>query len=344
MRKILVAVFWLGVVFPAGIADAKEFGEALSEAFSSIPAGADAASIGNTDAANEVFSSNNPAIVPTLLKDEHKVGLSGTYGSVRFGRGPDVDLYLASAAVRLPLGVFALTYADANSGWSATDPFFGPEMKFVENPTIDLKYGLKVRDGLFFQGDQLNAGIGYVFGESRLKFRFSQFIEDFGVDVPVAIKSESRSHAGTVGVFYKPRKNVSVGAYYSHIWSSSKDTTDVAGGLFVEEVDSKIQSDQFRIGAGWRIVPLTYVTVDYRHLDMEGEKLDQVFAGIEQGFRENFPLFLYVGWADQGLTGGLGFYLENGGLNLGYMHRPFRDLEPFLGKSEVLMATAFWNF
>ena len=70
---------------------------------------------------------------------------------------------------------------------------------------------------------------------------------------------------------------------------------------------------------------------------------DQFFAGVEQGIYKD-SLYLYCGWAGDGPTTGIGMYFENGGLNVAYMHDTNDGLNKTLGKTKVVMVSAYLNF
>lgn len=355
MRKMLVLLAVIGCFLAVNHANAAEFGEALGVAVTNVPPGADVAGMGNAWVATPEFSSNNPAVM-TTGKDFHG-GVQGTYGRINFQNGPSINLYSGTVSGKLPIGVLQLSYSKANSGKhtesaSSADGEFGQFVSFFEDSLqfnrlegFNVQYGLKLKKNLLLEGDELYAGIGYEHSKSRLTME--SIVGTPATTFHTVLLSKSRGDSYEAGWLYRPTKKVSLGMYYSYTREKMTEAiADSMAGILLDGsgISKSISNThQYRLGAGYQILPLTFLTADYQHLDIDGFKKDQVFAGIEQGIIKDF-LYLYGGWADSGPTAGLGVYFTHGGLNLAYMHKAFSDLEPFLGKADVYMASAFVNF
>lgn len=328
MKKAVVVLIVFSIfVFASNSRAADDFGTAMEIATVNVPPGADVAGMGNVWTATPNFSSNNPAVLPTC--GDYKIGGSATYGRINFKNGPDVNLYSGSIAAKLPAGFLQVTYSDARSNTEATK--MDVDAKFNASPVINLQYGLSAAKNFLREGDELYLGISYSPYE-RSKLTFSNAGEDLFI-------SESKGYSIGGGFLYKPEKNWNIGGYYSYSRSKGEDTDLV----FSETSYSVSKAEQMRLGLGYQLFPATFLAADYQHLNLDGEKKDQYFAGIEQGIIKDI-LYLYGGWADSGPTAGLGIYFKNGGINLAYMHNPFNELKPYLGRAEVFMATAYINF
>lgn len=339
MKKvILLAVLVVLAMVPA--AYAKDFGSAFSAAVSNIPQGADVGGMGNAWVATPEFSSLNPAIIAILPKpEEFHATLMPTYGIIGFSKGPDIQLYSVSVTGKLPynLGVLQVAYSDGWSNFAQTaDP--ATSLKINSSPTIDVQYGLKVGKNLIFKGDELYAGVGYAHGESKISMRSEFFDPEFEETFTVNAFEKGYSDSVSVGMVYRPTKNINIGAFYSHSWD--KNTSSVAG--FANET-SRSETDSLRLGVGLQITETTFIAADYQHLSIDGVRFDQWFAGVEQGIIKDL-LYIYAGWAADGPTAGVGIYFKHGGLNISYSANQSRDLKPHLGKSEVIMLSAYLTF
>jgi opacity protein-like surface antigen len=326
MRKNLVLVAVIGCFFAVSV-QAADFGTALGVAIANVPLGADVAGMGNANTATPEFSSSNPAVI--AVSKDFKLGGSATYGRINFRNGPDVNIYSGTISAALPVGVIQATYSDASSGMKATEA--GTDMQFNSVPSLALQYGVKVAGNLLTAGDNLYLGVSYSpVSKSKLTFAME------GQDVLV---SKTKGYSVGGGFFYKPTKNWNLGGSYSYSRSKDKSEDLILG----ETLESTSRTDQYRLGVGYQILPLTFIAADWQHLKINGFKKNQFFAGVEQGIVKDF-LYFYGGWAADGPTAGLGVYFEHGGLNLAYMHKPFSDLEPYLGQAEVYMVSAYINF
>lgn len=321
---LLAAYFLAGVVVAV---QAGGFDEALSIASVNVPPGADVAGMGNAWVATPNFSSNNPAILPTY--GDYKIGGSATYGRINFKKGPEINSYSGSVAAKLPAGFLQITYSNACSSTEATE--MGVGAKFNSSPVLNIQYGLSAAKNFLRQGDELFMGLSYSPHES-LGLTFSSAGENL-------LRSKSSGHSYGTGFLYKPDEKWNIGGYYSRSRSKNKNYDLISG----EESRSASRTEQLRLGLGYQVAPLTFLAFDYQHLNLDGAKKDQYFAGIEQGIVKDI-FYLYAGWADSGSTAGIGVYFKNGGINVAYMRSPFNDLEPHLGRAEVIMATAYLNF
>lgn len=316
-----------------GMGYAKDFSTALSSTFAQIPVAADQASISTI--AVEDFSSSNPAIVGA--GKDYKVGAQATYGFVTFGHGPTLQLQAGSIAGRLPkdAGALQLTYVHANSGMSAIDP--SNVLGFDGIYAFDLQYGKKIGSGLLLAGDELFAGVSFTHTESKLNFAFPD--SNSGM---ATTKSKSASNAGTVGIFYKPIKDLRFGALYSKAWETAQDETYFVGAISGSE-HSKSQSDTLRVGASYQLFKTTTIAGDYQHVYIKGAAIDQYSIGIEQYLIPDV-LALYASCPNGGLGAGMGLYFEKGGLNIAYQSNPFSDLKPYLGGANLFMVSIYGNF
>ena len=308
---------------------AEEFSTGVAKTISEIPFGADVAGMGNASTATPDFSSKNPALIAVENpNNKSDLGVSGTYGLINFDKGPDVNLYWVSGSVQMPIGVLQFTGSNGQSSTGTiTDDY--SQVKFNRNPSIDVQYGLPIAKCLLTSNDSLYVGLSYAYGESKLTY----------IAEPEVFVSKARTHTVGAGLLYRIGKTVNLGATYDHVW----DSTEVFfnGENVGKEKD---QSDKLRLGVGIQVLPMTFVAADYQHLYFaDGSHDDQYFAGIEQYLIKDI-LAVYGGWANGGTTAGLGIYLEHGGINFAYMHRPFRATEEFFGKAEVLMISAYATF
>lgn len=335
-KSILLAVFVVMAIVPA--AYAKDFGSAFSAAVSNIPQGADVGGMGNAWVATPEFSSLNPAIIAILPKpEEFHATLMPTYGIIGFSKGPDIQLYSVSVTGKLPVGCLQISFSDGWSNMAQTaDP--ATSLKINSSPTIDVQYGFKVGKNLIFKGDELYAGLGYAHGESKISMRSEFFDPEVEETFTVNAAEKGYSDSVSVGMVYRPTKNINIGAFYSHSWDKSDSFVE---GEFVESFRGN--TNQLRLGAGVQVTELTFLALDYQHLSIDGVRFDQWFAGVEQGIIKDF-LYFYGGWAADGPTCGIGMYFKHGGINFSYAASQYRDLKPYLGRSEIFMLSAYLTF
>lgn len=330
MKKILIAVLLAVLFFSVNYSNAEEdFGTALGMATMNVPSGADSASMGGATTAAPEFSSNNPAIV--AAGQEFKIGSSLTYARIGFKSGPDINVYAVNVSGKLPVGVFQISYSDVRSGAETT--LMDADAKFNSSPSLSVLYGLKVKKNLLISNDELYLGVSYSpLQKSRLTF---------SLDGENVLQSKSDGYAYGAGALYKPTKALSIGAYYSR----SRSNEEEYDFMFDEATKEVSESEQIRLGIGCQVTELTFIAVDYQHLNIDGAKKDQLFAGIEQGIIKDL-LYVYGGFAGsfKSPTAGVGVYFKNGGLNIAYMNNPFDNLKPYLGKAEIVMATGYISF
>ncbi len=321
---LAVMVFMLFGV--AGIGQAKDFATALEITLSEIPDGGDIAAMGNP-AVRRDFSTKNPAVTGASIVSKNVV-VCANYGLFAFKNGFDMSLYSVSAMTKLPLGITRLTVTEGNSTTGGIDEI--GDIKLNGLTSIELQYGLPLSDDLY-------GGIVYTHNRSKLTIDTMFFDETVGVPFDVELASETRSHEIGVGLLYRLGEKVDLGFFYNRASSRSRDYVND-----IKEGTARSATDQLRAGFSAQLALGTVLAAEYRHFWFEEERDAQYFAGIEQYL--NKIVALYCGYANGGATAGLGIYLKNGGLNLAYMHRPFRSTEDFLGEAKVFEALLFWNF
>jgi len=330
MRKAIFA--GLLVVLVAGFAQADPATD-ITKASSKISDGADVLSMGNANTAlTSDYSVRNPGGVDAIdAEPRNKFGAAATYGNISFKNGPSINLYTISAMTRFPIGTLQISYADGGSNKGTLDGF-DDTLKFNSFPSIDTQYGLKVGSGLLRKDDELYAGIGYEYSESKLTSgqaaNLSQGVPAFNV------VSRTSSNTLELGALYRiAAKKVNIGWMYLHSWDTSNDSMGD---------NTHSQSDQLRLGVSVKVTPLTLISFDYRHLYLPGASDDQYNAGIEQYLIKDV-LALYAGCADGGVTGGIGIYTKYGGINFGYMHGGMNSLKKEFGASNTLMVSIYGN-
>jgi hypothetical protein len=305
---------------------AKDQGFALNTASVNIPPGTDVAGMGNAWTAAPNFSSNNPAVIDA--GDGYTFSSSVSYGLIGFKNNESITIYSGSVSARLPAGTVQAGYSYSRSGTLATNA--GDGLKSSVPTSVDIMYGLLVAQNIFREGDRLFTGIGY--GNILSKTTFSAA----GAD---AVESRSRGNTYSAGVLYATGTGLNVAAYYAYGRDINKNfdlNTDMA-------THTTVNINTARIGFGWQALPETFIAVDYQHLESDGQKKEQIFAGIEQGIVKDL-LYIYSGWAGSGPTTGVGLYLKKGGINIAYMHNQFDDLIDYLGKARLCMLTGYLSF
>ncbi|KKU54838.1 MAG: hypothetical protein UX75_C0018G0013, partial [Candidatus Moranbacteria bacterium GW2011_GWE2_47_10] len=176
-RMMLLAI--VAVLGFGSSALAADFEKELAKAFINIPPDTSNASMGNTWAATPLFGSNSAAV--TAMGTFENGGVSLNYGFINFDKGPDVQFWSPSAAIKLPVGVLQFSYAGGGSDRGtfyeevSEDGTFSEDAEFDSVEEIDLQYGLLAAEKVFLSEDKLYLGIGYNYAKSDLKFgqRFS---------------------------------------------------------------------------------------------------------------------------------------------------------------------------
>ena len=329
MKKSILAV--LALLLVAGNCYAEDFSTALAKTMSQIPDGADVAGMGNASTATPEFSSRNPAIIAVESKEKFNASGTATYGLINFSNGPKIDLYSVSGTFKLPVGAMQINLSNAGSNVGAVDEM--TDAQFNSAPSINLQYGLKLGKNVLADDDSLYGGVSYSYGTSKITMHVADPILGDIFDI-----TKSTSKEVGLGALYQFGV-VNVGAFYAHSWDSADEYINDA-----LDNTTKSQTDTLRLGLGVHVTSSTYVAMDYRHLYLpNGEHDDQYYIGLEQYIIKDV-LALYAGYADGGATAGVGIYGKSCGLNLGYMHRPFRATEEVFGKAEVFMLSIYGTF
>jgi hypothetical protein len=326
VRLNYLSILILLGVFIAGHSYAYDPSFAINTASVNIPPGADIAAMGNAWTAAPNFSSNNPAVI--AAGDNFKFSGSATYGLIGFKNNKSLNIYSGSVSAHLPAGTLQAGYSYSSSGRVATNE--GDEMKLSAPMSVDVMYGFNAANNVFREGDRLFAGIGYGNGLSKLSF---------STDGTDTVTSRSRGNTYSTGVLYSPDSGLNVAAYYAYGREKNKDYDTM------EDMTTYSTSNinTARIGLSWQALPETLIALDYQHLESDGRKKDQIFAGIEQGIIKD-RLYIYSGWAGNGPTLGVGLYFKNGGINIAYMHNQFDDLSDYLGTARLCMLTGYLSF
>lgn len=344
MKKVIGLVMVVMAVFFCGSALAADFEKEFAKALTNIPPDASNASMGNAWAATPLFGSNSAAV--TAMGTFKNGGASFNYGFIGFDKGPDVQFWSPSVAMKLPVGVLQVSYTAGSSDRGtfyeefSEEGVYSEDIEFDSVEEIDLQYGLLAGEKIFLSEDKLYLGIGYNHARGYLEFGQRFLAEDFSLSG--LLESKTKSHSWSASAVYQPNSKLSLGVFYAHSWDKGKDKAYFDGELI--ETDSyREQSNQYRFGVGVQVIPSTFVAVDFQHLDLPSGNSDQIFAGVEQAVVGDW-LYVYAGWAGDGPTGGVGAYFENGGINLAYMHDTNDGLDDTLGKTDLWMVAGYWNF
>lgn len=333
MKRMGLLVLVIAFLLPAG-AFAAGFSQASSIMSATISPGPDSLSMGGCWVALPNFSSNNPAVV--AAGDPYKAAVSYSFNWIKFGRGPSIGLHITSLSVTLPKGVLQLNVANANSASAGTA--MEADMKFDYSSYIELMYGLQVAESLIRNGDKFFLGVGGSLTASRISF------SQLGQSMFVA---RSRGFEAKTGFLYQPAKGLNFGGTYIY----SRDRNDDRELTFSDDGSpswsgKRSNSDlhQFRLGASWQVLPRLLLAADYQHLNVGHVKRDQYFVGAEfQVVKE--IVSIYAGCANGGPTVGLGVYPnKHVGLNVAYGRNLFQDLDPHLGRSQMVSAMISGSF
>jgi len=326
------------------------FDTAMGIAEANVPPGADVACMGNAWTATPDFSTNNPAVI--AIMEDLRAGGSFTYGLMNFEDGPDISIYSTTVQGKLPVGFMEITYSQGTSGTGATDMdtylardliYVKTDIEFDSIRSIDMQYGLKVKDNFLKEGDRLFLGLSVSpYAKSKLLFKERLLIKSksrllFKSSSIDFMQAKSKGYAVGFGFCYMLPNRIGIGSYYQYSHDKSEET-NLWNNMTVKSAG---HTDLFRFGASWQMFPLTFIAADYQHIAMEGAHKNQAFVGIEQGIIKD-SVYLYGGWAGDGPTTGIGIYLKYGGINVAYMHHAFNDLEPFLGKTQIGMVTIYF--
>lgn len=340
----IVAGMFLFAVFTSPSQGA-DFPDALAIAVANLPPDASNAGMGNCWAATPNFGSNSPAVT-AMYPEDVKASVSGLYAIVNFKNGPNLNAYQGSVLARLPIGVAQVSYSNgASNTFHEVGDGYENSLKFNSLPSVDVQYGFKAAQDLFDVGDALYLGVGYLYSGGKISSRtvLASPATSWGND----LVSESTSHGVSGAATYQLMKKATLGVFYRHTWDKTEDNATILDGSFSENAVSRAESNQFRIGVSAQVTDLTLLALDFQHVnfydDTRNASFDQWFAGIEQGIIKDV-LYAYGGWAADGPTAGLGLYFPKGGINVAYMSKPFRDLEPFLGKAQMVMLSGYLNF
>ena len=329
--QIWIAVLCCFFVFVVpNFSHADEFGAALRDMAANTAPDALSASRGNTWAADPEGSSNNPACV-AAGEPFKKVSGSVNYSAASFKKGPTLHSYDTSVYANVPGGVVGVTFGNSRSSSAATR-MDGEAVQFNHQPYVEVQYGLKVKDNLLRDSDKLYLGVGAGMDWSKMGFA-SQGQNTF--------ISRSRGMTLKCGALYQMSDNWNFGAMYSwsRSWDEDRDLENMTSSRSISN------THQVRVGASWKVLPKfgTTLSADVQYLNLGNVSRVQPFVGVEQQIVKD-RLYVYGGWAASGPTAGIGFYLKNGGINVAYQHNPYADLNPHLGKAQVITATVFFKW
>lgn len=308
-----------------------EFGAELRAMSANTAPDALSASRGNTWAADPEGSSNNPACV-AAGEPFKKVSGSGNYSATFFKKGPTLHSYDTSVYANVPGGgVIEATFGNSRSGSAATQ-MDGEAVQFNHQPYVEVQYGLKVKDSLIREGDKFYLGVGAGMDWSKMGFA-SQ-----GQNTAI---SRSRGMTLKCGALYQLNENWNFGASYawSRSWDEDRDLENTTSTRSISN------THQVRVGASWKVFPKpgTTLSADVQYLNLGNTSRVQPFVGVEQQIVKD-KFYAYGGWAATGPTVGLGYYLKNGGINVAYGNNLHADLNPHLGKANVIAATVFFRW
>ena len=329
-----MAVILAAVLAVANVCPAAEFGIALSIMTANVPPGADVAGMGNCWVALPNFSTNNPANIAS--GDQIRFGASYSYSFIMFKRGPNLNVHIGSASVALPKGVLQINFSGANSGSAGTA--MDLDAKFAYTPTIELMYGLRAFENLLRDGDKLFLGAGGSLSMSKLNFSSA------GENVFI---SRSRGFQVKTGFLYQPVSGLNFGGMYAYSRERNDDrellVNEDDGSLSWAGKRSNSDMHQIRLGASYQILPRLLLAADYQHLNIGHVKRDKYFIGAELQVVKDV-LCVYGGWANSGPTAGIGAYWKWGGVNVAYANNIFKDMNPHLGRSQMVSAMAWINY
>lgn len=336
MKKALTILAVLCVVLGINMKiHAADFGQALSIMSATVAPGTDSLSMGGCWVALPNFSSNNPAVV--AAGDPYKVAGSYSFNWIKFNRGPSLALHITSLSAALPKGVLQLNAANANSANAGTA--MEVDTKFAYSSYVELMYGLKIGESLIRNGDKLFLGAGGSITASKINF------SQLGQNMFVA---RSRGFEAKAGFLYQPAKGLNFGGMYAYSRDRNEDReltiSEEDGSQSWSSKRSTSDLHQIRLGASWQVLPRLLLAADYQHLNVGHVKRDQYFIGAEfQVVKE--IVSLYAGCANGGPTVGIGIYpSKHVGLNVAYGKDLFRDLNPHLGRSQMVSAMLNLNF
>ncbi len=228
-------------------------------------------------------------------------------------------------------GVIQLSYANAWSNQSPT--LMDTDIKLNSALLVSIQYGVKVASDVLKKGDKLFVGLTY---NPTVKSEMHILLaEDL-----IRIKSSGYAIGGSI--LYQYNDKLNLGAYYSYGHSNIIEN-DAAYGICEK---SGSNSNQWRIGASYHVIPMTYVALDLDRTTIDGSSKNKWYFGVEQGIVKDV-LYVYGGLANgfNKPTVGIGIYTKNVGLNLAYMYQYYKELSKFLGgRGNVYMATVYARF
>lgn len=329
MKTLLSALLCGFALLVPNFSHAADFGQALGIMDANKAPDALSASRGNTWAADPEGSSNNPACV-AAGEPFKKVSGSVNYSATFFGKGPTLHSYDTSVYANVSGGVVEVTLGNSRSASAATR--MDGNVQTNHQPYIEVQYGLKVKDSLLRDGDKLYLGVGAGMDWSKMGFA-SQGQNTF--------ISRSRGMTLKCGALYQLNERWNFGAMYawSGSWNEDRDLENASSSRSISN------THQMRVGASWKVLPQfgTTLSADVQYLNLGIVSRVQPFVGVEQQIVKD-KLYVYGGWAASGPTAGVGLYFKNGGVNVAWQNNPYADLNPHLGKANVIMATAFFKW
>lgn len=294
------------------------------------PADLWAAGFGNASA-TYTWSTGNPAALGWQAGETEKEGkqgyLTGTYAFTSFERGP--ELHLGGASVFYALdntSAIELTYASTSGGFEND---MGIKYDLDRSHALGVAYGREIAPGLY-----AGARAGASFDKETLQLS--------GVG---DMETRSTLWNGRLGVLWLLPYEFKLGGDATYYHQSSKDRFKTTGAILKDSLDFDAMTS--RVGISWTSPWKTTLATDVQlvHIFGGGTRV-QPFVGIEQEITD--WLWIRGGYADRGWTAGAEAYVKtekfSGGVVVGFMDNPFRELNDTLGKANVIGATLYVYF
>ena len=339
---------------PAGSLGDEPFNLRLGMAFDRATAYTDVVGL-SASAAYPYPSSVNPAAGDVLREPPNHFTLVGTLtGSyVAFGGGASLTAGAASASYRPPgsSGTVVVSYTRVDSHDAVTHQ--GEKLGLASNQ-LNISYSHLI-------GSRVSIGAGVRLSDTDVRVRGTQSLEvpvdevsTAFVDFPRTTDTESLGVEATLGVFWRPTDQWSVGAQVGLGWTRSETTgrIDLPPDFGSVRIDfsENTRSVNVRAGIGWRPSPSIGVYADGQYLRLldvrsgspdNSAEVGRVLMGVE--YMPLGPLLaLRVGGSvdtDRQLTvsTGIGFYPSRYFQGeLAYVYNAFPEVRKEFGRAHLI--------
>ena len=324
MKRVLIGLLILFSVLAWNqTTKADDFASDFQSAIKTFPPTPNIAGMGGVWAALPSPYSSNPAAFPRIKEYELKGGMYGSYYSIDFRQGPDIELWSGTGLATLGLGVFRVDYYDFDSEqFEKARGKNGLETE-IKGKSLEVGFGIPLNE-------KFSIGVALIpVCSSKARFSSSGFLTAEGKSKIV--------FGSRIGFLYNPFEKLFFGLVYEYNKNELKN--NIFNPLTFTYTKSSEHPTTHLIRPGIVVKPWKGGTIgaDYLwgRIDNQDKdyKIGKWFLGAEQWVSTDVAL--RAGLADGYLTGGIGVKKKNLLIDYAYIARSMRNMSSHFGHSSA---------